>query len=308
MPLYFVSALNSLFPRLHIHVAPFNSLQEILVWEMGKKSSSSAPMNKLFAWVRRQSTKVKIFLGVTCVLCALVAVKFLVKKHNHFFIASESVHFTGILVLIYKLTTQKTCTGISLKSQELTAIFLAARLCCSYIMEGDIHTLLDFSTLLSTLWVIYMIRFKLKSTYVSKLDSMPLYYVVAPAAILAILIHPYTHHIRIARMLWAFAVYLESVSVLPQLRMMQNTEMIEPFTAHYVFALGVSRFFGCAHWIIQVYDSAGKYLFLVGAGYAWVPMVLLAEIVQTFILADFCYYYVKSVVNGRLLVSFPSPV
>ncbi|XP_073291548.1 uncharacterized protein [Primulina huaijiensis] len=275
---------------------------------MGKKSSASAPMNKLFAWVRRQSTKVKIFLGVTCVLCALVAVKFLVKKHNHFFIASESVHFTGILVLIYKLTTQKTCTGISLKSQELTAIFLAARLCCSYIMEGDIHTLLDFSTLLSTLWVIYMIRFKLKSTYVSKLDSMPLYYVVAPAAILAILIHPYTHHTHIARMLWAFAVYLESISVLPQLRMMQNTEMIEPFTAHYVFALGVSRFFGCAHWIIQVYDSAGKYLFLVGAGYAWVPMVLLAEIVQTFILADFCYYYVKSVVNGRLLVSLPSPV
>lgn len=28
--------------------------------------------------------------------------------------------------------------------------------------------------------------------------------------------------------------------------------MIEPFTAHYVFALGVSRFLGCAHWIIQV--------------------------------------------------------
>lgn len=68
--------------------------------------------------------------------------------------------------------------GISLKSQELTAIFLTARLFCSYIMESDIHTLLDFSTLLSTLWVIYMIRFKLKSTYTSKLDGMPLYYVV----------------------------------------------------------------------------------------------------------------------------------
>lgn len=275
---------------------------------MGKKSSAAAPWNKLFAWVRRQSTKVKTFLGVACVLCALVTVKCLVKNHNHFFIAAESVHFAGILVLIYKLTTQKTCTGISLKSQELTAIFLTARLCCSYIMESDIHTFLDFSTLLSTLWVIYMIRFKLKSTYVSKLDSMPLYYVVAPTAILAILIHPYTQHTRIARMLWAFAVYLESVSVLPQLRMMQNTKMIEPFTAHYVFALGVSRFFGCAHWIIQVYDSAGTYLFLVGAAYAWVPMVLLAEVVQTFILADFCYYYVKSVVNGRLLVSLPSPV
>ena len=44
---------------------------------------------------------------------------------------------------------------------------------------------------------------------------------------------------------------------------------------------------------VQVYDSAGKYLFLVGSGYLWLPMVLLSEIVQTFILADFCYYYIK---------------
>ncbi|KAL3616320.1 hypothetical protein CASFOL_039710 [Castilleja foliolosa] len=175
-------------------------------------------------------------------------------------------------------------------------------------MEGDIHTVLDFLTLVSTLWVVYMIRFKLKSTYVAELDNMPLYYVAVPSAILAGLINPYTHHFLFARMLWAFAVYLESVSVLPQLNMMQKTKMIEPFTAHYVFALGVARFLGCAHWIIQVYDSAGNYLYLVGAGYIWFPMVILAEIVQTFILADFCYYYVKGVMNGQLIVSLPSPV
>ena len=29
-------------------------------------------------------------------------------------------------------------------------------------------------------------------------------------------------------------------------------QMVEPFTAHYVFALGVARFLGCAHWMIQV--------------------------------------------------------
>ncbi|KAI3450832.1 hypothetical protein Pfo_007497 [Paulownia fortunei] len=273
---------------------------------MGRKRN--APLNKLFAWVRRQSTKVKTFLAVASVLCVLVALKLLIHDHNHFFVSSEAIHFAGILVLIYKLTTQKTCSGLSLKTQELTAIFLAARLCCSLFMEGDIHTFLDFVTLVSTLWVIYMIRFKLKSTYIVELDNMPLYYVAVPSAILALLIHPYTHHARIGRILWAFSMYLESVSVLPQLRMMQNTKMIEPFTANYVFALGVARFLGCAHWIIKVYDSAGKYLFLVGAGYIWLPMVLLAEVVQTFILADFCYYYIKSVMKGQLLVTLPLPV
>ena len=69
-------------------------------------------------------------------------------------------------------------TGLSLKTQEITALFLAARLACSVLMELDAHSVLDMATLISTAWVIYMIRFKLKSTYIKELDNMPLYYLV----------------------------------------------------------------------------------------------------------------------------------
>lgn len=69
--------------------------------------------------------------------------------------------------------------GLSLKSQELTAIFLAVRLYCSLVMEKDIHTVLDSATLITTLWVIYTMRFKLKSTLVEDLDNLPIYYVVS---------------------------------------------------------------------------------------------------------------------------------
>ncbi|KAK9069376.1 hypothetical protein SSX86_011279 [Deinandra increscens subsp. villosa] len=271
---------------------------------MGRRRGSA--VNKLFFWVRRQSTKVKICLAVTSVLCSLIALRLLAKDTSQFFIASEFVHASGIILLIYKLTTQKTCSGLSLQTQELTAIFLAVRMFCSYTMEHDIHTVLDFATLASTLWVIYMIRFKLQETYNEDLDNMPKYYLVAPCVVVALVIFPHTYHSYLSKVMWAFCVYLESISVLPQLTMMQKTKMIEPFTAHYVFALGVARFLGCAHWIIQVYESAGAYLFLLGSGYfLWLPAVLLAEMVQTFILADFCYYYVKSVVNGQLLVTLP---
>ncbi|EEF31309.1 ER lumen protein retaining receptor, putative [Ricinus communis] len=254
---------------------------------MGRKRSSAA--NGMFGWMRRQSVKVKTLLGVIVALGCLVGLKFMIKDHNHFFVASEAIH----------------AAGLSLKSQELTALFLAVRLACSIVMEADIHTVLDLATLVSTIWVIYMIRFKLKSTYIKELDNMPLYYMVVPSAILAALIHPYKTHICISRILWAFCVYLESVSVLPQLRLMQNAKMIEPFTSHYVFALGVARFLACAHWIIQVYETRGRYLFLVGSGYFWFPMALLAEAVQTFILADFCYYYIKSFMGGQLLMRMP---
>ncbi|KAB2022653.1 hypothetical protein ERO13_D07G205100v2 [Gossypium hirsutum] len=272
---------------------------------MGSKRDSNSAVKKVFERIRKQSKKMKILFAVMAMLFSLVALKLTAKYHNHFFVASESIHAAGILVLIYKLTTKKTCSGLSLKSQELTAIYLAVRVVCSFNLEGDIHTLLDFATFLFTAWVIFMIRFKLKSTYIKELDNFPIYYMVVPCAILAMLINPRTAHIYFSHVLWAFCVYLEAVSVMPQLRMMQNAKMIEPFTAHYVFALGMARFLACAHWIIQVYETGGRYLFLVGYGYLWFPMAILAEIVQTFILVDFCYYYIKSFMQGQLIIRMP---
>ncbi|KAL3603336.1 hypothetical protein D5086_004195 [Populus alba] len=174
-------------------------------------------------------------------------------------------------------------------------------------MEYDIHTLLDSATLLTTLWVIYMIRFNLRSSYMEDKDNFAIYYLVIPCALLALIIHPTTHHNIFNRISWAFCVYLESISVLPQLRVMQNTKIVEPFTAHYVFALGVARFLSCAHWVLQVLDTRGRLLTALGYG-LWPSMVLLSEIVQTFILADFCYYYVKSVLGGQLVLRLPSGV
>ena len=43
---------------------------------------------------------------------------------------------------------------------------------------------------------------------------------------------------------------------------------------------------------MKVLDTRGQLLTALGYG-LWPPMVLLSEIIQTFILADFCYYYVK---------------
>ncbi|KAM2910987.1 hypothetical protein FF1_003802 [Malus domestica] len=176
---------------------------------MGRRRSS--PVNVLFQW----PASIVCFGGT----------EVLGENHNYFFITFEAVHVTGIVVLIYKLTTQKTCSGLSLKTQELTALFLAVILFCGTMMEADIHTVLDFSTLVSTAWVIYMIRFKLKSTYIKELDNFHLYFGVVPAAIPGVLVHPYTLYNPIGRILWAFGGYMEAVSVLPQLRLMKNAKV-----------------------------------------------------------------------------------
>lgn len=226
-------------------------------------------------------------------MAALVLLRAVVHDHDNLFVAAEAVHAIGIALLIYKLTKEKTCA--------------AARLYCSFVMEYDIHTLLDSATLVSTLWVIYMIRFNMRSTYMEDKDNFSVYYVLLPCAVLAFAVHPSTSHNIFNRILWAFCVYLEAVSVLPQLRVMQNTKIVEPITAHYVFALGVARFLSCAHWVLQVLDSRGHLLTALGYG-LWPSFVLISEIVQTFILADFCYYYVKSIFGGQLVLRLPSGV
>ncbi|KAL4183427.1 hypothetical protein AMTRI_Chr11g155070 [Amborella trichopoda] len=265
------------------------------------------PVHVVATWVKRQPPKVKAFLAVVAGMGLLVFLRLVVHDHDNLFVAAEASHAIGISVLIYKLIKEKTCAGLSLKSQELTALFLAVRLYCSFVMEFDLHTLLDSATLITTLWVIYMIRFKLRSSYMEDKDNFPIYYVVVPCALLALFIRPTTSHNIVNRILWAFCVYLEAVSVLPQLRVMQNVKIVEPFTAHYVFALGVARFLSCAHWVLQVLDSRGYLLTALGHG-LWPSMVLLSEIVQTFILADFCYYYVQSVLGGHLVLRLPSGV
>ncbi|KAK6143422.1 hypothetical protein DH2020_023770 [Rehmannia glutinosa] len=237
------------------------------------------PIQAVSTWVRRQPPKVKAFLAVISGMAALS-------------IGSDEFG--------------------SLRSADLGMRQFGAFGNWGFgdfVMEYDIHTLLDMATLATTLWVIYMIRFNLKSSYMEDKDNIPLYYVVLPCAVIALLIHPSTSHHIINRIAWAFCVYLEAVSVLPQLRVMQNTKIVEPFTAHYVFALGVARFLSCAHWVLQGIGFGHRGHLLVALGYGlWPSMVLLSEIVQTFILADFCYYYVKSVFGGQLVLRLPSGV
>ena len=45
----------------------------------------------------------------------------------------------------------------------------------------------------------------------------------------------------------------------------------------------------------------------IGSG-LWPIMVLLSEVVQTMILADFCYYYVKAYASGIELVQLPAGI
>jgi hypothetical protein len=92
---------------------------------------------------------------------------------------------------------------------------------------------------------------------------------LVPCAVVALISHPNTRHFFLNRVLWAFCVYVEAVAVGPQVVMMQHNKTVEKFTGHYVFFLGLSRFFSCAHWVLQMADGRSSAL--------WQVRVLLAR-------------------------------
>ncbi|KAI3433349.1 hypothetical protein D9Q98_003167 [Chlorella vulgaris] len=274
---------------------------------LGKSKGAKDPVLALSRWLKARSQKERLYLGVLGGILSLLLLWFVVEDHDTLFILSESVHFLGIGLLAYKLIKKRGAGGLSLRTQELTAAFLLVRLFCSFMMEYDIHTLLDFLTLVATGWVIFSLRGPLKESYQSDLDVTNPLLVAAPCLAMALIAHPSTRHYFVFRVLWAFCVYLEAVSVLPQLRMMQKAKVVEKFTAHYVFALGLSRFISCAHWILQIMDG-DKYLWQALGSGLWPVMVLVSEIVQTFILADFCFFYIKSYSDGTGVVHLPAGI
>ncbi|KAK9726591.1 hypothetical protein RND81_05G225300 [Saponaria officinalis] len=277
--------------------------------EKKKMTETAGAVRKIGRWVRNRSVREKVTMCALIALVSFILLKLFVKKYAHFYIAAQFAHASSIFILVYKLTFSKTCAGLSLKSQELTAIHLASGIVSSFGLLGSTqvyNVALDVVSLIATLWAIYMIRFKLKSTYTKDLDNMPLYYVLVPCAVAAFIARPFGRLSFVMSWLWSFSKTVEAISVLPQLRLLQNAKMVEPFTAHYLFALGIERFLSCAHWIIRIINSKGAHLYLIGKGNLWLLMLLICEVVQTFILSDFCYYYVKSVMEGRSIMRLPS--
>ncbi|MEW5306124.1 MAG: hypothetical protein WDW38_003279 [Sanguina aurantia] len=266
------------------------------------------PLVTLVRWVKSRSPRVKTSLTSIAGLLSIMILWKTIEDHDTLFVLAEIVHFLGIGVLAYKLQTKRSIAGLSLQSQILAAIFLAVRLFCSFMMEYDLHTLLDALTLVATVAIIYcMTCTNMKVTYQREQDTVKSYFVCLPCLVVALVAKPSTSHFFGLRILWAFCVYLEAVSVYPQLRMMQNAKVVERFTAHYVFALGLSRFLSCAHWVLQILEG-NKYLFQALGSGLWPVMVLGSEIVQTIILAEFCYYYVKSYAEGSGIVRLPAGI
>jgi len=218
----------------------------------------------------------------------------------------------GMTMLLIKTLASKSCAGVSLKSLQLYTVVFFFRLLSicwhegylPFDRSGDyIYQLVEFLSLMMCVVNIFLICGKFKETYHASNDAFGnlnipsqfgVIYCVVPALLLALLIHPNLNGVWWSDVCWTFALYVEAVAVLPQLYMFQKAGgVVESYTSHYVFSLGFARLLQLWFWLSSYHELSDK------NSWSFVGIfVLVAQALQMLLMADFFYFYIKSVRKG----------
>ncbi|KAM1350897.1 hypothetical protein ACFXTH_004728 [Malus domestica] len=118
-----------------------------------------------------------------------------------------------------------------------------------------------------------------KRSYDQELDTFRHYFLIAGCFLPALLV------------LWAFSIYSEAVSIIPQLVLLQRSGNVDNLTGQYVFLLWAYRALYILNWIYRYFTEPHFS--------RWIACI--AGLVQTALYADFFYYYSLSWKNNAKL-------
>ncbi|KAI5787199.1 ER lumen protein retaining receptor-domain-containing protein [Geopyxis carbonaria] len=206
---------------------------------------------------------------------------------NIFRITGDLSHLFSILILLHKIQTSKSCSGISFKSQILYLTVYVTRYLdlFTHFTNSYYNSLMKIIFIASSAYTIYLMMNEYKPTHDPNIDTFKIQYLIGGSAVLA-LVFPYKY--TFAEIMWSFSIWLESVAILPQLFLVQRTGEAETITTHYLFALGAYRALYIPNWVYRRFTDGHVD-----------PIAVIAGIVQTILYSDFFYIYWSKVMKGK---------
>jgi len=210
---------------------------------------------------------------------------------NIFRLLGDLSHLASIFILLAKMRSSSSASGISFKSQFLYLIVYITRyldLLWNNPFKSPLalyNTVFKIVFIAAQVYTIYLMLNDYKPTHDPNQDTFKVEYLLGGAAVMGILFPP---KYELGEMLWAFSLWLESVSILPQLFMLQRTGDAETITTHYLFALGAYRALYIPNWIWRYFTETH---------FEAIPV--LAGIVQTVLYSDFFWIYYTKVLQGK---------
>mmetsp|Transcript_32000 Transcript_32000/g.75397 ORF Transcript_32000/g.75397 Transcript_32000/m.75397 type:complete len:228 (+) Transcript_32000:199-882(+) len=219
---------------------------------------------------------------------------------NIFRLAADMLHLISFIVLLFRMRTQRSCRGVSLKTQILFLVVFSCRYLDLFFSFISLYnTMMKIFFISATATTVYWMLKKYEVSYDKDNDLLHgdgsffgygaphgvLGFIILPCLLLALI---WNEGFEAFEILWAFSIYLEAVAILPQLFMLQKTKEGEAFTLLYIFCVGSYRGLYLINWIYR-YATEPHY---------WQPLVWTAGVVQTLLYADFFYYYFLALKEG----------
>jgi len=214
----------------------------------------------------------------------------------------------GFILLRLKVRKQRGVQGISVNSLQLYAVALSCRLFSTLQYNGYLpvdrsgdwlYQLVDMASLGVVCSLIHAMRTKHQDSYNFEADTCGVKWFLIGAAVLSFWVHPQLNNRKIPDMAWTYALYIETVAMIPQLWMLTKLGgEVESLASHYIACIFIARVLMMCFWVHTYHELRPKDsdFNLGGIG------VMGTQLLQCVIFADFMWYYVRSIRTNTKLV------
>lgn len=210
----------------------------------------------------------------------------------------------SFLMMAVKIEAARSVKGVSLKMMECYVAVLLGRLCAIVPFEGYLpfdrsgdwfYQVCEAVAFCLAGSIVYFCRVRFAATYDPSTDTLNHLWLMLPAGALALVFHPNLNNFLPSDMAWAFALYLESVTVLPQLFMFMKEGKAEPFTSHFLAAQALSKLISFIFWASSFSELSNPNHPIKSFVGQWVVAM---QLVQLLVMGDFIYHYLRCLQKG----------
>lgn len=217
------------------------------------------------------------------------------------------VQFLGLVLTLVKVS--KNGFGVlSITTLKMYVPVYVLRLSCTLFHEGYLpvdvsgdwaYQTADIASLAVVIFLIFKSKYDLN---VAEEDYFPSHWTTIGCFLFACVCHPCHNMGQWSDVWWTAAVFLETFVMLPQLRLLAVRKSVEGVTSHSIACTGVHRALNFYFWIVCNDE-------LVHGCPSSIPMyfVVGALAMQTLLLCDFMFYYLKAVVHRASAGSIQLP-
>lgn len=217
---------------------------------------------------------------------------------------SSLVSLLSFFVLTFSIENSKSSRGISLETTVSYVFVFLARLVSILVHQGYLPTdssgdylyqISEILCLVFSVYVAFVCKFKYSDTYQKDHDKLKCSFILVPCFVLALFVHPSLNRFFFTDVCWAFALYVETVCVLPQLLMFQRSDKVVPALAHFTAAQSLSKILSFVFWLSTYSELNSKGNIIKPFVGHW---VIFTQFVQVLLVADFVVHYVKCITKG----------